>query len=133
MRIYRRQRTLWRAAIVALLDIAVICLASLVAAGDRSGSAGSASYTLETPATLEVSGIPAVVSIEADSTVYLDGIPLEVGEITEELRSALSVSSVNHVTVEAAQGVPFDIVSRVLGAATAAGPGSLSLAAGGGS
>lgn len=132
MRIYRRQRTLWRAAVVALFDIAVICLASLVTGGDQPTSAATSVYTLESPSTLEVSGIPVVVSVEDDSSIYLDGIPLEVDELTGQLKNALSVNGVSHVTVETAKGVPFDVVSSVLSAAASSGASSLSLSAGGG-
>jgi len=129
MRIYRRQRTLWRAGVVALLDIAVLCLAGLFATGSEEAVGPAAAYEIRTSAGKQAQVVPVTITIESDSTVYLDGIPTDLAGISSQLEDALRISGGNHVTIETAPGVPIAVVSAALEAAGAAGATSLALTA----
>jgi biopolymer transport protein ExbD len=128
MRIYRRQKTLWRVGVISFIDLIVLSLAALVMAGGGATSTGPAAAYVITPAPDAGNQVvPVTITIEADSTLYLDGIPISLADLGERIADAVRISGGGHVTVEPEAGVPFEIVASALAVAGSSGARSLSL------
>jgi biopolymer transport protein ExbD len=128
MRIYRRQKTLWRVGIVSFIDVMVLCAAGLaMSGGGTAGTAPAAAYVLSPTPDVGSQVVPVTISIEADSTLYLDGIPINVDDLGARIADAVRISGGSHVTIEPEAGVPFEIVASALAVAGSSGARSLSL------
>ena len=128
MRIYRRQKTLWRVGVVSFLDVIVLCAAGLVMAGGAStGTTPATAYVLVSKSDPGDQVVPVTITIEADSTLYLDGIPIGIDDLGARIADAIRISGGGQVTVETEPGVPFEIVASALTIAGSSGARSLSL------
>lgn len=128
MRIYRRQRTLWRIGVVSFIDVIVLCVAGLVmSVGENVGTAPAAAYVISPEPDAGSQVVPVTITIEADSTVYLDGIPTSLDDLGARVADAVRISGGGHVSVEPEPGVPFEIVASALAIAGSSGAKSLSL------
>lgn len=127
MRVYRRQKTLWRAVVVPLLDVLVLSFAALHLSASGNGAGSMTSAFLMQPSAEYDQSVPVTITIDADSTVYLDGIPTDLDDLGAGLGDALSISGGGHVTIEPAAGVPIKLVSSALAIAGGSGAKSFSL------
>jgi biopolymer transport protein ExbD len=127
MRIYRRQKTLWRVGIVSFIDVMVLCAAGLAMSGGGAGTGPAAAYVLSPTPDAGNQVVPVTITIEADSTLYLDGIPIDLDDLGARIADAVRISGGGHVTVEPEAGVPFEVVASALAVAGSSGARSLSL------
>lgn len=128
MRIHRRQKTLWRVGIVSFFDVLVLCIAGLaLSGGEIAGTGPAAAYSITPTADAGDQVVPVTISIDADSTVYLDGIPTGADDLGARIADAVRISGGGHVTVEPETGVPFETVAAALAVAGSSGATSLSL------
>lgn len=130
MRIYRRQKTLWRVGVVAFIDLMVLCAAGLVTTGgEATGTTPATAYTISARPDSGNQVVPVTITIEADSTIYLDGIPTSIEDLGERIAEAVRISGGGLVTIEPESGVPFSTVATAMAVAGASGAQSLSLVA----
>ena len=128
MRVQRKQKTLWRVAIVAMLDIFVLMAAAVyVAAATPVVEDTPEGFVISPQPAAASRGIPVTISIETDDTIYLDGIPTDEDELAKRLSDALRISGGSHVTLEPERGVHFRIISNAMAIARTAGAKSLAL------
>ncbi len=128
MRFYRRQRSLWRAAVLSALN--VLILVAVQGAGETGASEDKApevTYIIKRPSDNRPEGLPIVAIIEASGTVYLDGIPVGASELRRNFEEAIDTTDATHVSLEAEPNTPSSLISDVLAAATLAGAKSIAI------
>ncbi len=130
MRIYRKQKTLWRIGFFPLLDVLILSFAALHFAGGSATPGGfQTAFTLKQQEQVSGQGVPVTISVEQDGTLYLDGIPIDAPDLQSRLSDSLRISGGSHVTVEPAPGAAINVINSAVSAARAAGAKSLSLIA----
>lgn len=128
MRIYRKQRTLWRIGILPFVDMLVLVAAALqISAGPTKPEAPSTTFTLKQNSEITSQSIPVTISIEEDGTIYLDGIPTDSTDLEPLLSDALRISNGTHISIEPVPGAGIGAISTAVKAAKFAGAESLSL------
>ncbi len=130
MRVYRKQKTLWRIGLFPLLDVLVLSFAALHFAGGSAAPGGfETAFSLKQQDQVSGQGVPVTISVEPDGTLYLDGIPIDVPDLQSRLSDSLRISGGTHVTVEPSPGAAINVINSAVTAAKAAGATSLSLIA----
>ena len=128
MRIYRKQRTLWRIGILPFVDMLVLVAAALqISAAPAKPEAPSTTFTLKQSSEIKSQSIPVTISIEEDGTIYLDGIPTDSTDLEPLLSDALRISNGTHISIEPVPGAGIGAISAAVKAAKFAGAESLSL------
>lgn len=129
MRIYRKQRTLWRIAFLPFVDMLVLFFAALqLSAAPTPPQTPSTTLTLKQNDQIAGQGnIPVTISVEEDGTIYLDGIPTDSSDLEPRLSDSLRISNGSHVTIEPVAGAGIGAISVAVNAAKFAGAESLSL------
>lgn len=128
MRIYRKQRTLWRIGIIPFVDMLVLFGAALqMSAAPAEPKAPATTFTLKQTSEITSQNIPVTISVEEDGTIYLDGIPTDSTDLEPRLSDALRISNGTHISIEPVPGAGIGAISTAVKAAKFAGAESLSL------
>lgn len=128
MRIYRKQRTLWRIGLFPLVDVVVLFFAALqIANGPIASSAVTTTFALKPKEQIASQGIPVTITVESDGVIYLDGIPMDAADLDARLSDALRISGGGHLTIEPAPDADISTISRAVKSAQTSGATSLSL------
>ncbi len=130
MRILRRQRTLWRTVVVAIVDVVLLVTVVyfLPNAGASTPSAQS-TLVLQSEETPSDAGVTIVVGIDADGTVYIDGVPVDFSEMKDSFTEALEINKGAHIALEPEPKVAISVLDAVMTAAAAAGATTIGLIA----
>ncbi len=130
MRIARRQRTLWRTVVIAVLDVfLLVTVVYFLPGAGASAPSSQAKFMLQAETVSEDSGLTIVVGIDADGTVYIDGVPVDSSEMKDSFAEALEINQGAHIALEPEPKVAVSVIDTIISAAAAAGATSIGLVA----